>query len=33
VNRCPLSYVVLVNDNPAQLNVLSGQVRKAGLEP
>lgn len=29
----PLSYAVLVNDDSTQLNVLSGLVRKAALEP
>ena len=36
MNREPLNpspLVVVVNDDPTQLNVLSGLVRKAGLEP
>ncbi|MFH0729998.1 MAG: response regulator [Pseudomonadota bacterium] len=37
MNREPLNpaapFAVVVNDDPTQLNVLSGLVRKAGLEP
>ena len=37
MNREPVnplsSFAVVVNDDPTQLNVLSGLVRKAGLEP
>jgi two-component system, cell cycle sensor histidine kinase and response regulator CckA len=29
----PPSYAMVVNDDPIQLNILSGLVRKAGLEP
>ena len=37
MNREPLNssspFAVVVNDDPTQLKVLSGLVRKAGLEP